>query len=68
MKITNLDDSDFIVFVDESGDHSLTSIDAGYPVFVLTFCIFRKKYYSEIVTPGLRMLKFETFGHDMILL
>lgn len=27
--------SDFIVYVDESGDHSLQSIDQSYPVFVL---------------------------------
>ena len=29
---------DHIVFVDESGDHSLTSINPDYPVFVLAFC------------------------------
>lgn len=29
--------SDFLVFVDESGDHGLDSIDPGYPVFVLAF-------------------------------
>jgi hypothetical protein len=34
--------SDFIIYVDESGDHSLESIDPDYPVFVLSFCIFRK--------------------------
>ena len=60
--------SDYIVYVDESGDHSLTSIDAGYPVFVLSFCVFQKKHYSDIVTPALRMLKFDTFGHDMVVL
>ena len=32
--------SDYIVYVDESGDHSLESIDINYPVFVLAFCIF----------------------------
>jgi hypothetical protein len=26
--------SDFIIYVDESGDHSLESIDPEYPVFV----------------------------------
>ena len=31
--------SDFIVFVDESGDHSLEVINPDYPVFVLAFCI-----------------------------
>lgn len=59
---------DYIVYVDESGDHSLTSIDEGYPVFVLSFCVFQKMHYSHNVTPALRMLKFATFGHDMVVL
>lgn len=66
----NLDDthSDYIVYADESGDHSLTSIDEGYPVFVLSFCVFHKTHYSQVVTPALRLLKFATFGHDMVIL
>lgn len=64
----DLEHSDYIVYIDESGDHSLTSIDAGYPVFVLSFCVFKKTHYSNAITPALRMLKFETFGHDMVIL
>jgi hypothetical protein len=60
--------SDYIVYVDESGDHSLSSIDLEYPVFVLSFCIFRKTEYAERVTPAIRKLKFATFGHDMVVL
>ena len=63
-----LEYSDYIVYVDESGDHSLISIDEGYPVFVLSFCVFKKAHYSRVVTPALRMLKFDTFGHDMVIL
>ena len=33
--------SDHIIFVDESGDHSISSIDPQYPVFALAFCILR---------------------------
>jgi len=39
--------SDFMVYVDESGDHSLQSIDKNYPVFVLAFCIFYKNHYRN---------------------
>jgi hypothetical protein len=60
--------SDTIIYVDESGDHSLESIDPEYPVFVLSFCIFRKDEYIEQVTPAIRHLKFTTFGHDMVVL
>lgn len=40
--------SDYIVYVDESGDHSLTSIHAGYPIFVLALCIFHKEEYANV--------------------
>jgi hypothetical protein len=60
--------SERIIYVDESGDHSLESIDPQYPVFVLSFCIFRKAEYACHVTPAIRRLKFATFGHDMVVL
>ena len=28
---------DYLVFVDESGDHGLARVDPGYPIFVLAF-------------------------------
>ena len=60
--------SDYIVYVDESGDHGMQSIDPGYPIFVLAFGIFKKSDYSSISTPAVMDLKFKTFGHDMVVL
>lgn len=60
--------SDFVIFVDESGDHSLTSIDKEYPLFLLTFCIVRKTDYSKIIVPSFLDFKFDFFGHDMTVL
>lgn len=60
--------SDFVVYVDESGDHSLVSIDKDYPVFVLAFCIFYKDHYRTKVVPQLKHLKFDYFGHDLVIL
>ncbi|MBV8646918.1 DUF3800 domain-containing protein [Paludibacterium sp.] len=60
--------SDYVVYVDESGDHSLASIDEGYPVFVLALCIFHKRHYSEKIIPAIEKLKFNYFGHDSIVL
>src|SRR5689334_21971717 len=60
--------SDYIVFVDESGDHSLTSINQDWPLFVLSFCIFTVRDYIDRITPAIRTLKFETFGHDLVVL
>ena len=36
--------SDYVVYVDESGDHSLERIDPDYPVFVLALCVFHKRH------------------------
>ncbi len=58
--------SDYVVYVDESGDHSLESIDKNYPVFVLSFCVFNIAAYTTQTAPALRKLKFELFGHDMV--
>jgi len=60
--------SDFLVFVDESGDHGLDSIDPGYPVFVLAFCVVRKTDYISSIVPAIQAFKFKHFGHDNVIL
>ncbi len=66
--VSKVDDSPYIVYVDESGDHSLTSINGRYLVFVLAFCVFHKEYYSNKVVPSVEQLKFRNFGHDIVVL
>ncbi len=58
----------YIVYVDESGDHGMSSIDPSYPIFVLAFCIFHKGHYGEKVVPALESFKFKYFGHDQVVL
>lgn len=60
--------SDYIVYVDESGDHGLQNINPQNPVFVLAFCIFEKQAYADQVVPSIQRLKFEYFGHDAVIL
>lgn len=60
--------SKYIVYVDESGDHGMQTIDDRFPVFVLAFCVFHKGHYSEKVVPALEKFKFKHFGHDQIVL
>lgn len=60
--------SNFVVYVDESGDHGMQTVDANYPMFVLAFCVFHKRYYSEKVVPALHKFKFNHFGHDLVVL
>lgn len=57
--------SDYLVFVDESGDHGLTVVNRDFPLFALAFCVFPKTGYVDEVTPALRRLKLATFGHDL---
>jgi len=60
--------SNFIVYVDESGDHGMQNLDPHYPVFVLAFCIFQKRHYIYNVVPAIENFKFRHFGHDHIVL
>ncbi|MGX1696330.1 DUF3800 domain-containing protein [Microbacterium keratanolyticum] len=64
----NMPYSDYIVYVDESGDHSLTSIDPDFPLFALSFCVFRKTDYVTKVVPSIEKFKFDTWGHDSVIL
>ncbi|KGK41226.1 3-deoxy-D-manno-octulosonic acid transferase [Nitrincola sp. A-D6] len=60
--------SKYIVYVDESGDHGMETIDPQYPLFVLAFCVFHKRHYSEQVVSSLEKFKFNHFGHDQVVL
>lgn len=63
-----MDFGDFVIYADESGDHSLSKVDPGYPVFVLSLCVFRKRDYISRVVPAIQALKFKWFGHDAVIL
>lgn len=60
--------SDFIVYVDESGSVDMLNNDSDFPVFVLSLCVFNKKYYTGTVVRSVENLKFKHFGHDIIIL
>jgi hypothetical protein len=58
----------YIVYVDESGDHSLSSINPEYPLFVLALTVFEKEHYTDQAVPLFKKLKFDYFGHDIVVL
>ncbi len=60
--------SEYIIYIDESGDHGLQNIDKEYPVFVLSFCCFKKQDYVNEIVPKIQNFKFKYFGHDQIIL
>ncbi len=58
----------FIVYLDETGDHSLGSIDPDFPVFVLVMLVCdRGKYINEIV-PAIYTFKMDWWGDESIIL
>ena len=58
----------YIVYVDESGDHGLDKIDPEYPIFVLAFCIFKKMNYISDIVPAIQKFKFRYWGHDAVVI
>jgi hypothetical protein len=69
MSLTKRDSfGDYLVFVDESGDHGMAAVNRDFPLFALAFCVFPKAAYVDGVTPALRRLKVAAFGHDLVVL
>ena len=60
--------SEYIVYIDESGDHGLTNINPDHPVFALAFCVVEKAKYIEKIVPAFQRFKFDFWGHDSIVL
>ena len=53
-----------VLFLDESGDHSLDKIDPQYPVFVLGGCIVDLNYHEHHINSELKKFKNKVFGRD----
>jgi hypothetical protein len=60
--------SDKILFLDESGDHNLITIDPQHPIFVLGGIIVNKDYAKGEMTDRLKDFKEELFGTTNITL
>jgi len=60
--------SGLVLFLDESGDHSLSKIDPQYPMFVLAGCVFEMRYYENVAVPEINKFKKELFGSEKIIL
>jgi hypothetical protein len=53
--------SNYLVFVDESGDHHLNKYPKDYPIFVLAFVIISKDEYCDHLLPKFSRLKLHYF-------
>lgn len=52
-----LGDKEYTLYLDESGDHNLVTIDDTYPVFSLAGCVFENEYYQNQVVNEINALK-----------
>ncbi len=57
-----------VLFLDESGDHSLAKIDPQYPLFVLCGVIMEEGYHDTAATAELNAFKNKLFGREDIIL
>jgi len=57
-----------MMFLDESGDHSLLTIKQDYPVFVLGGVIVEHTYARTIIDERMRELKRRFFGREDVIL
>lgn len=56
------------LFIDETGDHSLSKIDSSYPIFVLSGVIIDDDYHSDELTAQLDAFKMKHFATTDIVL
>lgn len=58
----------YIVYLDETGDHSLELIDKDFPIFALAMFICDDKHYNQVILPIVSQWKMDHFGHEGVIL
>ncbi len=56
--------SDYMAFLDECGDHSLSRIDRDFPVFVLSLVLLKRSDYMKTILPAINELKLRYWDHE----
>ena len=51
-----------IVYLDESGDHSLELVDKDFPFFALAMFICEEKVYNQKISPAINQFKMDFLG------
>ena len=57
-----------IVYLDETGDHSLENEDKDFPVFALVMMVCDQEAYKNVLVPMVNRLKFDYFGHECVII
>lgn len=56
--------SDYMAFLDECGDHSLTKVDRDFPIFVLSLALLKRTDYVHTILPAINSLKLKYWDHE----
>jgi hypothetical protein len=62
--LDNQGNTEFVAFLDECGDHSLTKIDQDFPIFVLSLVLVNRRDYVGKILPGINQLKLSYWDHE----
>ena len=57
-------ETEYLAFLDECGDHSLTKIDRDFPIFVLSLLLIRRADYRDVILPAINALKLRYWDHE----
>lgn len=57
-----------VVYLDETGDHSLEREDKDFPVFALVMMVCDQDVYRDTLIPLVNRLKFDYFGHECVII
>ena len=57
-----------IVYLDESGDHSLELVDKDFPFFALAMFICEETIYNHKISPAINQFKMDFFGHEAVII
>lgn len=56
--------SEYIVFLDECGDHTMDSIDRDFPLFLLSAVVVKRDDYQKLIIPEMAKLKLNFWDHE----
>ena len=56
-----------VVYLDETGDHSLELVDKDFPLFALVLLICDQAAYVQKIVPAMCQLKMDYFGHEAVI-
>jgi len=57
-----------LVYLDETGDHSLEIVDKEFPIFALVMLVCDQTVYAEKIIPTVYRFKMDYFGHEGVIL